>query len=154
MRVYSLCFCVSFLLFSFSTMLQAQEDIVKSIEKQEPGRGKVRIFQDPAIAKFIGQEWDDSQGEQGVFKVSGFRVQVYAGNNSRESKAEAQRLASKVKELHPEMSVYTRFASPRWICRVGDFRSIEEADALMRQLRRTGQFREVSIVKEQIIITL
>ena len=48
----------------------------------------------------------------------------------------------------------TFFTSPRWLCRVGDFRSIEEADAMMRKLRATGIFREVSIVKDQINIPL
>ncbi|WP_410520200.1 SPOR domain-containing protein, partial [Bacteroides sp. RTP31139st1_H2_RTP31139_211217] len=49
-----------------------------------------------------------------------------------------------------ESQVFT----PRWLCRAGDFRSIEEADAMMRQLRATGVFKEVSIVKEQINIPL
>jgi hypothetical protein len=40
------------------------------------------------------------------------------------------------------------------LCRAGDFRSIEEADAMMRQLRATGAFKEVSIVKDQINIPL
>ena len=38
--------------------------------------------------------------------------------------------------------------------RVGDFRSIEEADAAMRRLKATGVFKEVSIVREQINIPL
>ncbi|MDR0988205.1 MAG: SPOR domain-containing protein, partial [Prevotellaceae bacterium] len=53
-----------------------------------------------------------------------------------------------------ELPVYTSFHSPRWLCRVGDFSSIEEADAMMRRLRATGAFKEVSIVKEQINIPL
>ena len=63
-------------------------------------------------------------------------------------------MGSRIKEYFPELSVYTSFHSPRWLCRVGDFRSIEEADAMMRQLRATGVFKEVSIVKEQINIPL
>ena len=52
------------------------------------------------------------------------------------------------------VSVYTSFISPRWLCRVGDFRSIEEADAMMRRLKATGMFKEVSIVRDQINIPL
>jgi outer membrane protein assembly factor BamA len=40
------------------------------------------------------------------------------------------------------------------LCRVGDYRSIEEADASMRRLKATGKFKEVSIVREQINIPL
>ena len=92
--------------------------------------------------------------ENRVLKSQGFRVQVYAGNNTSRAKNEAHAVGSRIKEYFPELSVYTSFNSPRWLCRVGDFRSIEEADAMMRQLRATGVFKEVSIVKEQINIPL
>jgi hypothetical protein len=36
---------------------------------------------------------------------------------------------------------------------VGDFRSIEEADAVMRQLKETGMFKEMSIVRGQVNIS-
>ena len=93
-------------------------------------------------------------GEQKVIKTSGFRIQAYAGNNTRQAKNDADRVASRVKEYFPELSVYTSFISPRWLCRVGDFRSIEEADAMMRRLKATGMFKEVSIVRDQINIPL
>ena len=60
----------------------------------------------------------------------------------------------RIKEYFPELTVYTSFNSPRWLCRVGDFRSIEEADAMMRKMKATGVFKEVSIVKDQINIPL
>ena len=56
--------------------------------------------------------------------------------------------------VFPELPVYTLFVSPRWLCRIGDFRSIEEADAMMRQLEETGAFKEITIVREQINIPL
>jgi hypothetical protein len=63
-------------------------------------------------------------------------------------------MSSRVKEYFPDTSVYTFFTSPRWLCRVGDFRSIEEADAMMRKLKATGVFKQVAIVKDQINIHL
>ena len=76
------------------------------------------------------------------------------GNNSRVARNEANNVATKVKEEFPDMPVYAYFQPPRWLCRVGDFRSIEEADAAMRRLKATGVFKEVSIVREQINIPL
>jgi hypothetical protein len=87
-------------------------------------------------------------------KARGFRVQVYAGNNSRVARNEANRIAGKIKETFPEMPVYTYFQPPRWLCRVGDFKSIEEAHVAMRQLRASGEFKEVAIVREQINIPI
>ena len=59
-----------------------------------------------------------------------------------------------MKEFFPGLAVYAHFASPRWLCRVGDYKSIEEADAMMRQLKATEVFKEVSIVKDIINIQL
>ena len=61
---------------------------------------------------------------------------------------------SQVKVYFPELAVYTSFNPPRWLCRVGDFRSIEEADAMMRKMKATGVFKEVSIVKDEVNIPL
>ena len=140
------------LLFAFVGAMQAQ-NIVKSLERNVPGQGKVTIHQDPRIEALLGTE-HTATGEQKVLKAFGFRVQTYAGNNTRQAKTEAHNVAAKIKEFFPELPVYTPFNPPRWLCRVGDFRSIEEADAMMRKFKATGVFKEVSIVKDQINIPL
>ena len=63
-------------------------------------------------------------------------------------------MAELIKTEFPELPVYAFFQPPRWLCRVGDYQSIEEADAAMRRLTSTGKFKEVSIVREQINIPL
>ena len=75
-------------------------------------------------------------------------------NNTRQAKNDAYRVSSQVKVYFPELAVYTSFNPPRWLCRVGDFRSIEEADAMMRKMKATGVFKEVSIVKDEVNIPL
>lgn len=150
--------------------MQAQ-DIVKSLERRVPGQGTVVVHQDSRIAGLLGKSPSataasssssassqavagSGSGERKFIKTVGYRVQVYAGNNSRTAREEAMNMSSRVKEYFPEVPVYTHFTSPRWLCRVGDFRSIEEADAMMRKLKGTGVFKEVSIVREQINIPL
>lgn len=136
------------------TSVQAQT-IIKSLEQNSPGQGTVNVHQDPRIEALIGIRSANSGTAEGkVLKKPGYRVQVYAGNNSRTAKEEAARIASQVKDYFPDLAIYTRFSNPRWICRVGDYRSVEEADAMMRKLKSTGVFKEVSIVKEQINISL
>lgn len=129
----------------------AQETIFDRLEKQQPGKGVVVIHQDARLKALVGQMRSLSPNAQkNVQKVQGFRVQVYAGNNSQQARTEATQMAEKVKTLFPELDVYTQFVSPRWLCRVGDYRSIEEADAVMRQLKSAGNFKEVSIVRSLI----
>ena len=143
--------CLSVFLFAV-----AQDNIVKSLESSVPGQGKVTIRQDARIEALIGKARPASatDGQQQVLKAAGYRVQVYAGSNTRQAKNEAHAVAASVKELFPELLIYTFFNPPRWLCRVGDYQSIEEADAMMRRLRSTGQFKEVSIVRDQINIPL
>ncbi|WP_373729966.1 SPOR domain-containing protein [Bacteroides heparinolyticus] len=142
--------------FVFATFSIAQNNIVKSLERDVPGQGKVTIHQDARIAALIGMEAVPtvSTDEQRMIKSSGYRIQVYAGNNTRQAKNEAYAVAARIKEYFPDLTVYTFFNPPRWLCRAGDYRSIEEADAMMRRLRATGVFKEVSIVREQINIPL
>jgi hypothetical protein len=116
----------------------------------------VTVHQDAAISALLGSVYvkDENETEPKVLKSRGYRVQVYAGNNSRVARQEANDMAELIKTEFPELPVYAFFQPPRWLCRVGDYRSIEEADASMRRLRATGKFKEVSIVREQINIPL
>jgi hypothetical protein len=141
--------------FSLSALGQKQ-NIVEELQKNKVGQGIVTIHQDASITALLGSVYvkDENAKEPKVLKASGYRVQVYAGNNSRVARQEANEVADNIKKEFPELSVYAFFQPPRWLCRVGDYRSIEEADAAMRRLKATGKFKEVSIVREQINIPL
>lgn len=117
-----------------------------------PNEGSVIIYQDSRIRNLLGTalDIDEETGERKTQKIAGFRVQVYAGNNSQRARTEALQVGEKVKELFPQYQVYTVFVSPRWLCRIGDYRTIEEADAVMRELKECGAFKELSIVRSLI----
>lgn len=143
-----------FALVAFVQPLKAQESIFERLESDRVGQGTVTIHQDVRLKSLVGRTRVFAEGQLGhrEQKVSGFRVQVYAGNNSQRARTEALRTADKVKALFPELEVYSQFVSPRWLCRVGNYRSIEEADAVMRQLKTTGEFKEISIVRSLITL--
>lgn len=132
----------------------SQTDIVSELTRKKPGEGTVVLHQDTRLNALLrdGASAAVMNGEERVAKTSGFRVQVYAGNNSRQARNEASQMAAGVRSMFPELQVYTHFVNPRWLCQVGDFRSIEEADVVMRKLKETGDFKEVSIVRAQINI--
>ena len=83
-------------------------------------------------------------------RMNGYRVQVYAGGNSRDAKRRAYQMEAQVRQSFPEQPVYTRFVSPRWICHVGDFRTREEALQLLSDMRKTGHFPEAITVRCKI----
>lgn len=133
----------------------AQRNIVNELQQGKVGEGRVTIHQDAKIDALLGSVYVKSDDtEPKILKARGYRIQVYAGNNSRVARTEANEVAEKIKMEFPEIPVYAYFQPPRWLCRVGDYRSIEEADAAMRRLKATGNFKEVSIVREQINIPI
>ncbi len=143
-----LSFCVS--------ALGQKQNIVEELQKNKNGQGVVTIHQSASISALLGSVYvkNENENEPKVLKARGYRVQVYAGGNSRIARQEANEVAENIKKEFPELPVYAFFQPPRWLCRVGDYRSIEEADAAMRRLKATGKFKEVSIVREQINIPL
>lgn len=146
------------LLFGFiaSGKIYGQDNIIKSLERQEPGTGVVTIHQDKRLESLIGTKHSNKGNiaDTKVLKEPGYRIQVYAGGDSRNSKSAAYQMEEQVKGLFPELPVYTVFRSPRWLCQVGDYKTIEEAYAMMRKMKQFEAFSEASIVKTQIIIPL
>lgn len=151
MRLFVFClFCL------LAVGVKAQRTIVESLQENRAGEGVVTIHQDTYITSLLGVKYvkKTSSNSEKVLKTRGFRVQVYAGNNSRAAREAAMYMAEKVKKEFPDMPVYTYFQPPRWLCRVGDFKSIEEAHVAMRKLKSTGEFKETAIVREQINIPI
>lgn len=85
------------------------------------------------------------------YKAQGYRIQVFTGGNDRAAKSAAQEMKSKVQRYFPELSVYIHFQSPRWVCRVGDFVSREEAQQYVRLIRKHRLSPEAAIVKSTIL---
>ena len=85
------------------------------------------------------------------YKVDGYRIQVYAGGNSRKDRIEAERTNNSIKEKFPDQPVYTHFYNPRWICRMGNYRSYQEASEMLKLVQEAG-FKQACIVKGKITV--
>jgi len=85
------------------------------------------------------------------YKTTGYRVQVFAGGNSRKDRQQAERVRNSIKSHYPNVPVYVHFYSPRWICRVGNYRTYEEAHQMLVSLRALG-FEQATIVKGKITV--
>lgn len=88
---------------------------------------------------------------KGGYKVDGYRVQAYAGGNSRDDKNRAQQIGNQIKAAFPDQPIYVHFYSPRWICRVGNYRSIEEATRMLNAIQALG-YKQAVIVKGKITV--
>ena len=163
----------NFLIFSFSQPLFAQtQPFTERLQKAVSGQGTVRLHQDADIVALVNGtarrsvtttrslltstdsllSANDSllMGTGRKVRMNGYRVQAYAGGNSRDAKRRAYQVDALVRKLFPEQPVYTRFISPRWICHVGDFKTRAEALRLLKDMRRTGKFSEAITVRCKI----
>ena len=84
-------------------------------------------------------------------KITGYRVQAFAGGNSRKDRQQAEQIRNSIKSHYPNVPVYVHFYSPRWICRVGNYRTYEEAHQMLVSLRNLG-FDQATIVKGKITV--
>ena len=139
------------LLFFFSLPLMAQNNIVDRLEQTVPGQGVITIHQDARLKDLLGMEYNPDLSKSKKIQTIGYRIHIYAGGNTRQSKEEAQKAAKFVKDNYPEIPIYTEFVAPRWVCRVGDYKTIEEADQVMRMLKKSRNFKEIAILPNQLI---
>ena len=87
----------------------------------------------------------------GGYKINGYRVQAFAGGNSRKDRQQAEQVGNQIKSNFPGVPVYVHFYSPRWICRVGNYRTYEEAHQMLLSLRKMG-YSEAVVVKGKITV--
>lgn len=88
---------------------------------------------------------------KGGHKISGYRVQVYAGGNQRKDRQRAEQVGNELKSYFPDQPVYVHFYSPRWICRMGNYRTYEEAHHVLTNVKKLG-FNAATIVKGKITV--
>ena len=124
--------------------LSAQNTIVNELQRDVAGKGKVRITQPEGLTKLMGSIAVKSDKRT---QVEGYRVLVYSGNNSRAARDEANKMAQFMRENFPGAEVYVEFDPPIRSCQYGDYRTREEAEAVMYKLKATKKFKEISVKK-------
>ena len=124
-------------------------------EKKEEPRERLALKPDmPKTETEDGAEVEVDMSKKVMrnsYKVTGFRVQAFAGGNTREDKRKAEEARDKIKRAYPSEPVYVHFYSPRWICRVGNYRTQEEANRMLRNIRNLG-YRQAVVVKGKITV--
>ena len=137
-------------LFLFTALASAQQTtLVQVLEREVPGKGTVRIESDARLDSLIGTV---SEAESGTkIKAKGYRIQVFAGNNTRASKERANEVDRYIRSKYPDLPVHTEFKNPRWLCTVGDFLYYEEAYDVLRKLRKETPYKGMIILRNQDI---
>ncbi len=121
--------------------------IVQYLERRDTG-GEVKIVQPVALAQRLSRTAVTQAGQR---SLTVYRVQLFSDNRSTTAKAEADRRAARVREAFADVDVYVTFTSPFWRLRVGNFRSYEDANKILHELKAAfpDMASEMRIVRDR-----
>lgn len=160
-------FYIFLILALVSVCVSAQSDqktIIDEINSSKWGQGDVKVMQDDVLQGklAIHNEGDidsvddpDSHAFGNVppgTRVREYKIQVFMGNNQQQSKREAESKQAQIKKVYPEMRTSVSFQSPFWRLRVGSFRTKEEAEDMLQDMRKSFPSfgREMTVVSEVV----
>ena len=139
-----------FYMLLFTALASAQTTLVQELERDIPGKGQIRVESDERLDSLIGTVSEAQSGTK--IKARGYRIQVFAGNNTRASKERANEVDRYIRSKYPDLPVHTEFRNPRWLCTVGDFLYYEEAYDTMRKLKKETPYKGIIILRNQEIL--
>jgi hypothetical protein len=133
----------------------AQTTIVEElVSNTNPAEGVIHIESDPAITALIGIPTHRLiAGENyDYIEHSGFRIQVFMGNDHNTARSEASSKQASIKGVFPNLTTYLTYDAPNWKLLAGDFATQEEATVFKQQLQKEfPQFgKEMYIVVDKI----
>jgi hypothetical protein len=139
--------------FSFISQAVAQTavadtSIVQYLERVNTG-GTIRVEQPAKLSSRVARTGEDI--EQNMVKVPVYRIQLFSSNNPS-AKATAESLSKEVAEVFPELPAMVSYVSPFWRLRVGEFRTYDEANAMLPiiQNKFSDIERGMLIIRERI----
>jgi len=124
----------------------------KEQEKQSDDKKPEAKTAEPLQQAIVPDSTDTRKKMIKGYKVNGYRVQVFAGGNSRNDRIKAERTGSEIKAQFPGVPVYVHFYTPRWICRMGNYRTYEEAHEVLTRVKNLG-YDSAIIVKGKITVS-
>lgn len=84
-------------------------------------------------------------------QVMGYRIQVFVGGKTRADRQKAEQTANSLRTQFPDHKVYVHFYSPRWICRMGNFRTLDEAKEVLDDVVRMG-YDTATLVRGKVTV--
>lgn len=137
-----------------------RKEILDELNTVKPGQGRVLVFEDKAIEEVLGRSmapprtvYSTADGVQFV-RMRGFKIQAFSGNNQRTSKNEAYYKQGLINTSFPGQETVVTFDSPFWRLRVGNFKTREEATAMLTDMRQVFPAfgREMYVVVDEVKI--
>lgn len=129
-----------------------QETASTAVKKSSSDSNSSPIVKEEQPNKVIGTATTSPKPDnKKAKKIEGYRLQVYEGDNSRQSRIDVEKIGEEMKRLFPTETVYVQFYSPKWVCRIGNYRTYDEALEIRNKLRGYG-YQTTKIMKGKITV--
>lgn len=130
---------VSFAQQTTSNPLSSANDIFEALATSKSGLGTIVVHQPEEIKRQVAKPTQkkslSEDSELVATMVQGFRIQVFNGNLPT-SKQEAYRRAQAVNKTFPDITCYVSYKAPFWRLLAGDFRTHEEAQTSLQEMKK------------------
>jgi hypothetical protein len=161
-------FLLLFLLLTVSVGVGAQSppqrnEILQELNSVVAGKGRVSVYEDESIAHILGRSmspprtvYTSADGSTQYYRIRGYKVQAFSGNDQRTSKNEAQRKQQLINNAYPGYETVVLFESPFWRLRVGNFEHRHEAEEVLKEMVKSFPSfgKEMYIVVDEVKIPL
>lgn len=123
---------LTILLISASWSLSANDSLPRIMLNMQE---RVQIVQDSAITQLMIDKQNGVERKQ--VEIQGYRVQVFSSNDQQSAKPDAFRIQKMVDESGLETEIYVQYNPPFWKVRLGNFRTLDEAQLFKDEVVRT-----------------
>lgn len=114
-----------------------QITIVEDLQTPQSGQGAISVEASSDIMALLGTSTLSAVKSDSEFiTMSGYRIQVFMGNNPRTAKNEVQSKQAQINEKFPELATYVKYDAPNWKLFAGDFLSREEAMVYRQKIQK------------------
>jgi hypothetical protein len=140
-----------------------RNEILQELNSAVPGKGRVSVYEDESIGHVLGRSmspprtvYTSADGATQYYRIRGYKVQAFSGNDQRTSKNEAQRKQQLIHHAYPNYETVVLFESPFWRLRVGNFEHRHEAEEVLKEMVKSFPSfgKEMYIVVDEVKIPL
>lgn len=140
-----------------------RNEILNELASDVPGKGHVAIYEDESIKHVLGRSmapsrkvYSTTDGSVQYYKMRGYKIQAFSGNNQRASKNEAYNKQRLINTSFPQHETVVLFESPFWRLRVGNFKEKADAEEALTEIRRSFPSfgKEMYIVVDEVMIPI
>lgn len=115
--------------------------LLLSISIKMNAQNAVKIISDPYLDSLVNRNIEENRSQQ---TLPGYRIQLFSGSERNNAIA----LRQKFKTDFPNESAYLIYQQPYFKLRVGDYRSLIEAQQMFLQLQKN--YKQLLIVPDKI----